>query len=320
MKKIRLTENDLNIIVSKVLNENTTPQEKILKTIDRVGLLKTIESIGYNTFDKINPDYFSDKENKIKLINQICEIEGGTIYLYDTIGRVIEIDSREVEHDSNNEMVEIDNIISIETGFVIVQTLLYDDGDMIDEPVDEYFINLIDLYDDSLNDLFESLVYNYFIRKVRLRENDLNIIVSKVLNENTSLQDKLFKTIDRIGVVKTIESIGYKTFKKVLPDYNISKVDKIDILNSIPEIKEGVALYDLIYGDIEVESRETDEGEEIDYITYIEDGYVTISTYELLKDGEMSDDAINDYSMKLEELDNYIINILFIRIVNNYFK
>ena len=158
------------------------------------------------------------------------------------------------------------------------------------------------------------------MKKIRLTENDLNIIVSKVLNENTSLQDKLFKTIDRIGVVKTIESIGYKTFKKVLPDYNISKIDKIDILNSIPEIKEGVALYDLIYGDIEVESRETDEGEEIDYITYIEDGYVTISTYELLKDGEMSDDAINDYSMKLEELDNYIINILFIRIVNNYFK
>ena len=158
------------------------------------------------------------------------------------------------------------------------------------------------------------------MKKIRLTENDLNIIVSKVLNENTSLQDKLLKTIDRIGVVKTIESIGYKTFKKVLPDYNISKVDKIDILNSIPEIKEGVALYDLIYGDIEVESRETDEGEEIDYITYIEDGYVTISTYEYDMDGEMSDDAINDYSMKLEELDNDIINKLFIRIVNNYFK
>ena len=77
-------------------------------------------------------------------------------------------------------------------------------------------------------------------------------------------------------------------------------------------------MYDLIYGDIEVESRETDEGEEIDYITYIEDGYVTISTYEYDMDGEMSDDAINDYSMKLEELDNDIINKLFIRIVNNY--
>ena len=155
---------------------------------------------------------------------------------------------------------------------------------------------------------------------IRLSENDLTNIINKVLNENTSLQDKLLKTIDRIGVVKTIESIGYKTFKKVLPDYNISKEEKIEILNSIPEIKEGVALYDLIDGDIIIESRDTDEGEEVDYITYIEDGYVTISTYELLKDGEMSDDAINDYSMKLEELDNYIINILFIRIVNNYFK
>ena len=52
------------------------------------------------------------------------------------------------------------------------------------------------------------------MKKIRLTENDLNIIVSKVLNENTSLQDKLLKTIDRIGVVKTIESIGYKHLKK----------------------------------------------------------------------------------------------------------
>ncbi len=161
-KVIKLTENDLTNIVKRVIIENMSPQEKILKKIDSVGLVEIIKLIGYNTFDNILPDYFSDKENKVKLINEICEIDGGTIYLYDTIGRDIEIDRREVEHDSGNEMVEIDTIISIETGFVNVQTFLYDDGDMIDEPVDEYFINLKNLYDDSLNDLFESLVYNYF--------------------------------------------------------------------------------------------------------------------------------------------------------------
>ena len=111
MKKvIKLTENDLTNIVKRVINENITPQEKILKTIDRVGLLKTIESIGYNTFDKIIPDYFSDKENKIKLINQICDIYDGIINLYDYLGNDIEIDRREVEHDSSDEMIEVDYI------------------------------------------------------------------------------------------------------------------------------------------------------------------------------------------------------------------
>ena len=158
MKKVvRLTENDLTNIVKRVINENTTLLDKLFKTIDRIGIVKTIETIGYNTFDKINPDYFSDKENKIKLINQICEIEGGTIYLYDIIDRVIEIDRREVEHDSSDEMIEADSIISIETGFVIVQTC-----DMEGEMSDEYFINLIDLDNNILNILFEILVYNYF--------------------------------------------------------------------------------------------------------------------------------------------------------------
>jgi len=158
MKKVvRLTENDLTNIVKRVINENTTLLDKLFKTIDRIGIVKTIETIGYNTFDKINPDYFSDKENKIKLINQICEIEGGTIYLYDIIDRVIEIDRREVEHDSSDEMIEVDSIISIETGFVIVQTC-----DMEGEMSDEYFINLIDLDNNILNILFEILVYNYF--------------------------------------------------------------------------------------------------------------------------------------------------------------
>ena len=163
MKRIiKLTENDLTKIVKRVINENMTPQEKILKKIDSVGLVETIKLIGYNTFDKILPDYFSDKENKIKLINEICEIEGGTIYLYDIIGRDIEIDRRQVEHDSGNEMVEIDSIFSIENGFANIHTFLYEDGDITDEPVDEYFINLKNLYDNLLNDLFESLVYNYF--------------------------------------------------------------------------------------------------------------------------------------------------------------
>jgi hypothetical protein len=317
MKKIRLTENDLNIIVSKVLNENTTPQEKILKTIDRVGLLKTIESIGYNTFDKINPDYFSDKENKIKLINQICEIEGGTIYLYDTIGRVIEIDRREVEHDSNNEMVEIDNIISIETGFVIVQTLLYDDGDMIDEPVDEYFINLIDLYDDSLNDLFESLVYNYFIRKVRLRENDLTNIVKRVITENTSLQDKLFKTIDRIGLLKTIESIGYNTFNDILPDYFQVRNNKIKLISTITE--DGIHAYEIIDSDIKIDERDEWDGKEADYITYFNGDYVTITTYGFDEGDFMIDDPVDDWSVNLVDLRSKIIDLIFHKMVNKLF-
>ncbi len=137
--------------------------------------------------------------------------------------------------------------------------------------------------------------------------------------ESNSIKDKILNTIDRIGILKTIEAIGYDTFKKILPEY-LTKENKIDILNSIPEIKEGVALYDLIDGDIVIESRDTDEGEEVDYITYIEDGYVTVSTYEFYADGEMNEESIYNYGQNFNELSDDIFNILFYRIVDNYFR
>jgi len=155
-KVIKLTENDLTNIVKRVINENLSPQEKILKKIDSVGLVEIIKLIGYNTFDKILPEYFQDRDNKIKLINEICDMEDGIIYLYEVLGQDITIDSRETE-----EGKETDYIYRVEEDYVYVNTFTYDD-EMLDEPTDSYEIRLSDLDKVWLNQIFEGLVNNYF--------------------------------------------------------------------------------------------------------------------------------------------------------------
>lgn len=159
MKKIiKLTENDLTRIVNRVISENISAQEKLIKKIDKDGLINTIKLIGYNGFDKILPDYFSDKQNNIKLINELCEMENGIIYLYEILGQDIEIGSREVE-----EGEEVDYIYRVEEDYVYVNTFTYDeDGEMLDEPTDSYEIRLSDLDDVILNQIFEGLV-NYYL-------------------------------------------------------------------------------------------------------------------------------------------------------------
>jgi len=307
MKKIvRLTENDLNSIISKVLNENTSLQDKILKTIDRIGLLKTIETIGYNTFKKMIPLDSIDRDKKIELINFICKYEDDTIYFDGLTYYEIVISEESVE-----DGISIESIYSIENNYVNVRTTIYnEEGDIISEPYGNYLIPINKLDNKIIDNIFDVLIEYY--NKIKRENTDLVV-------ESNSIKDKILNTIDRIGILKTIEAIGYDTFKKILPEY-LTKENKIDILNSIPEIKEGVALYDLIDGDIVIESRDTDEGEEVDYITYIEDGYVTVSTYEFYADGEMNEESIYNYGQNFNELSDDIFNILFYRIVDNYFR
>jgi len=157
---IRLTENDLTNIVKRVINENITPQEKLLKKIDSIGLVETIKLIGYDGFDKILPDYFSEKENKVKLINEISENEeGGLIHLYEVLGQDIEIGDNHTD-----EGYEVEYISRIDGGYAVIETFLYEeDGEMYDTPtpVNTYSIYLLELNDIYLNIIFEGFVNFY---------------------------------------------------------------------------------------------------------------------------------------------------------------
>ena len=155
---IRLTENDLTNIVKRVINENITPQEKLLKKIDSVGLVETIKLIEYDGFDKILPDYFSKKENKVKLINEICENEeGGLIHLYEVLGQDIEIGDNYTD-----EGQEVKYITRIEGGYAVIDVMFYDeDGEMYDNPVNTYYIKLLEINDNYLNIIFEGFINFY---------------------------------------------------------------------------------------------------------------------------------------------------------------
>ena len=154
---------------------------------------------------------------------------------------------------------------------------------------------------------------------IRINENDLNIIVSKVLNENTSLQDKILKTIDRIGLIKTLKSVGYKTFNDILPEYFNNRDTKIKLISTITE--NGLDSYEVFDTDIEDERRDFDEdGYEIDYITYIEGDYVTITTYKYDEDDNQIDEVWDSFTVNLEDLRYEIIDLIFHNIVNKLFK
>ena len=157
------------------------------------------------------------------------------------------------------------------------------------------------------------------MKKIRLTENDLNIIVSKVLNENTSLQDKILKTIDRIGLIKTLKSVGYKTFNDILPEYFNNRDTKIKLISTITE--NGLDSYEVFDTDIEDERRDFDEdGYEIDYITYIEGDYVTITTYKYDEDDNQIDEVWDSFTVNLEDLRYEIIDLIFHKMVNKLFK
>ena len=155
-KVIKLTENDLTNIVKRVINENMSPREKILKKINSIGLIDTIKLIGYNAFDKILPEYFQDRDNKIKFISEVSE-DG--ISLYEILDSDFEIDVR-YEWDAK----EADYITYINGEYVTIATYEFDDeGNMIEyPPTDDWTTNLNDLRPEIIDLLFEKMVNKIF--------------------------------------------------------------------------------------------------------------------------------------------------------------
>jgi len=156
-------------------------------------------------------------------------------------------------------------------------------------------------------------------RIIKLTENDLTNIVKRVINENISPQEKLLKKINSIGLVETIKLIGYNTFDKILPDYFQDRDNKIKFISEVSE--DGVALYEILDGDFEIDVRDEWDGKEADYITYINGDYVTIATYEFDDEGNMIEyPPTDDWTTNLNDLRPEIIDLLFEKMVNKIFK
>lgn len=148
-------------LIIKILREETEKANKINSLIDKLGIYQAIKFVGgYDKFERLSPDYFSDREHKIDLINSIVDNNepDGYIYMYDINGMDIKIWE---EAGENGHTLE-DYMTHVGDGTVGVSVYEYDEeGEMYDEQVDGYYIKLGKLQDKWLNKVFELLVYHY---------------------------------------------------------------------------------------------------------------------------------------------------------------
>ena len=158
------------------------------------------------------------------------------------------------------------------------------------------------------------------MRKViKLTENDLTNIVKRVINENMSPREKILKKINSVGLIDTIKLIGYNAFDKILPEYFQDRDNKIKFISEVSE--DGVALYEILDSDFEIDVRYEWDAKEADYITYINGDYVTIATYEFDDEGNMIEyPPTDDWTTNLNDLRPEIIDLLFEKMVNKIFK
>jgi hypothetical protein len=135
--------------------------EKVTQLIDKVGIFKTIKLMGgYDNFNKLFPDYFSDKEHKALLISGIVNHfePDGFIYFYELNVDEIKIWEEEIE-DGHTIEEYIDSVGDESVGVKVWQ--FDEEGEMYDEERDSYYIKLTRLKDVWLNKVFELLVSYY---------------------------------------------------------------------------------------------------------------------------------------------------------------
>ncbi len=135
--------------------------EKVTQLIDKVGIFKTIKLMGgYDNFNKLFPDYFSDKEHKALLISGIVNHfePDGYIYFYELNVDEIKIWEEEIE-DGHTIEEYIDSVGDESVGVKVWQ--FDEEGEMYDEERDSYYIKLTRLKEVWLNKVFELLVSYY---------------------------------------------------------------------------------------------------------------------------------------------------------------
>ena len=288
----------------RIIKEDINNQDKILKTINRIGLLKTIETIGYDTFKKMISLDTIDRDKKIELINYICKYEDDRIYFDDIMYHEIVISEESVE-----DGISIESIYSIENNYVNAKTTTYnEDGEIVSESI--YLIPTNKLENNIIDIIFESLVKYYF----EISRENTDLVV-----ESNSIKDKIIKTIDRIGVVRTIESIGINTFINNIPVNILDKKNKIDLINYIISDEEvTLYFYDLIRKDIKLTKNDS-EDDDIEEIYGIRDNFVDARTYRYNDYGEMN--IIYDgYVIPLINLEDEILNQICEILIDYYMK
>ena len=148
-------------LIRQIIKEESSKESKVNSVIEKNGIFTTIKMFGgYERFQKLLPNYFSNRDHKVNLINEIVNDEepDGYIDFYNIDETDIKIWEEEVDDGHTQE--DCINRVGDET--VGVSVWEYDeDGEMYDDAADRYYIKLTQLDEKWLNKVFEILVNHY---------------------------------------------------------------------------------------------------------------------------------------------------------------
>jgi hypothetical protein len=137
------------------------------------------------------------------------------------------------------------------------------------------------------------------------------------------MKKKLLKFIKKHGILTTIiQTGGYDNFNDIFPDYFKNRDHKVDLINAIVDNNEDgdyIYMYEINGMDIKIWEEEIEDGHtQEDYITFVGDETVGVSVYEYDEEGDMYDEEIDGYNIKLTQLKEVWLNKIFEILVGYY--
>ena len=157
-------------------------------------------------------------------------------------------------------------------------------------------------------------------------------LIRKILNEVeegkklTNLKETLLGYISTVGVLETIKMVGdIDIFNEIIPDYFSKNSHKIDLINELVNNNDPdgyIYFYDILGRDVYLGSDDAyDSGDGHtfeEYMIGVGDGSVRINVFEFDEDGNMFDDAADDYFLPLKKLSDDLLNLTFESLVDYY--
>jgi len=274
-------KNQIQLIISEETDSNPKIQ-KLLRLIGFVGIMGASKLMGgYDVLRKVMKGHnFLTRENMIKTIQDFIEYNG--TFTLNEIG-LEEIPLYE-DDDTLRQLYYLDK-----KGFEVSVYQLDDNGDCYETYLKVY---------SSINE-------------------------SNLLKEENGKLDKINSLIDKVGIYQAIKFVGgYDKFERLLPDYFSDREHKIDLINSIVDNNEPdgyIYMYDINGMDIKIWEEAGENGHTLeDYMTHVGDGTVGVSVYEYDEEGEMYDEQVDGYYIKLGKLQDKWLNKVFELLVSYY--
>jgi hypothetical protein len=170
--------------------------------------------------------------------------------------------------------------------------------------------------------LINQTIYNIIMRQ----------LIRKILNEVeeekqlSKFQKTILGYISENGILETIKMIGnIESFNEIFPDYFSKSSNKIELINELVNANHPdgyIYFYDILGRDVYLGSDDAyDSGDGHtfeEYMIGVGDGSVRLNVFRYDEDGNMYDDAVDDYFLPLKKLSDDLLNLTFESLVDYY--